>query len=181
MADNVLNELYYKLGSKIGWCVAATGDVGDLLEQGETYTKRASTAVDIIGRAPELAGKLASAAEAIGKVRKGVGQVNNVCVTTGKLAELSEAILVLNAWNASRIGATREGVSAKQAARAFDKLFGVAGFFAAKLPPPVNAYAKVLDQIGISKFFENMQDIMDPESPNTPRGRMLHRIMTEDL
>lgn len=43
------------------------------------------------------------------------------------------------------------------------------------LPPPANAYAPILENCG--SFFVNMQTLMDPESPYTPRGRQVREIM----
>jgi hypothetical protein len=111
---------------------------------------------------------LADAASQLdGLIQKGkgaVGDVNSAC-------EISKAVDVLNQW-------TLDGskVSNQDAAKAFDQLFGGAANYFEKLPPPVNAYARVLSSIAEFKFFSNMQNIMDPESPNTPRGRVLREV-----
>ena len=63
----------------------------------------------------------------------------------------------------------------QRAARKFGKLFKHAGTIAKYLPPPLDAYADFLG--GFEDFFENMRDKMDPESPNTPRGRALRKVM----
>ncbi|HET8699689.1 MAG TPA: hypothetical protein VFO94_19555, partial [Gammaproteobacteria bacterium] len=69
-----------------------------------------------------------------------------------------------------------------KAAEAFDKLFGGVARYAEKLPGPVSAYAKVLDQISVSQFFTNMQALGDSRVGNntrTPTGRQMKEVLDE--
>ena len=122
--------------------------VKELLEHGEKLTKIAKTTTSFANSA-HLLGKggdqLAGAADALAKTVKVAGDVNAAC-------EISEAISVLNEWS---MPGTR--VSNEDAAKAFDKLFGGAGRYMGKLPPPANAYASILKEIGKYNFFANMQ------------------------
>jgi hypothetical protein len=65
----------------------------------------------------------------------------------------------------------------KKAAKAFGKLFKHAGGIAEYLPPPLNSYSEFLG--GFEDFFSNMQDKLDPASPNTPRGRAMRQVLDE--
>lgn len=156
-----------------GICDSYTLDqTRDLLAHGASISQRAKTATaflkysDVLGSGGD---KLAEAATKLdGLIKKGKGAVGDV----SSACEISEAVDVLNQW-------TLDGskVSSQDAAKAFDKLFGGAAHYFEKLPPPVNAYARVLSSIAEFKFFSNMQNIMDPESPNTPRGRQMRQVL----
>ncbi len=80
---------------------------------------------------------------------------------------------IYSAWNDIDGGMVRS--NPQRAARAFGRLFAHTGTLASYLPPPLDSYAEFLS--GFEDFFENMRDKMDPESPNTPRGRMLRQVM----
>jgi hypothetical protein len=57
------------------------------------------------------------------------------------------------------------------AARAFGDLFVGAGWFAAKLPPPANVCAQILENCG--DVFVNMQRLLDPmKRPGGQGGQM---------
>jgi hypothetical protein len=143
-----------------------------LLDQGVSITRHVKTTTtfakytNVFGEAGD---KLADAAQGLDRAAKKsktlVGDVKSAC-------EISEAIAVLNRWVLE--GST---ISNQDAAKAFDKLFGGAANFFEKLPPPINQYARILSSVADFKFFSHMQDMMDPESPNTPRGRQLREIM----
>jgi hypothetical protein len=61
----------------------------------------------------------------------------------------------------------------QKAAKQFGKLFSSVGELSAYLPSPFNSYAAFIG--GFGDFFEDIRDKMDPESPNTPRGRSMNR------
>lgn len=145
--------------------------VKELLEHGEKLTKIAKTTTSFVN-SWQLLGKggaqLAGAADALAKTVKGVGDVNAA-------REISEAISVLNAWS---MPDTR--VSNEDAAKAFDKLFGGASRYMGKLPPPANAYAKVLEEIGKYNFFANMQGKM-MNSSERPQLEQLEKKTINEL
>jgi hypothetical protein len=137
--------------------------VKQLLEHGENLTKIAKNTSSFANSA-QMLGKggdqLAGAADALEKAVKGIGDVNAAC-------EISQAISVLNEWSMPN---TR--VSNEDAAKAFDKLFGAAGRYMGKLPPPANAYANILNDIGKYNFFANMQGKM----MNSSERRQLEQL-----
>jgi hypothetical protein len=180
MADSWLQQLQKRFESTFhpshmaaGVCKSYTlTQVRDLLAHGASITDRAKSTgafaryADVLGPGGE---KLADAAERLDDyAQKGataVGDVKGAC-------EVAEAIVVLDKWVLPN-GA----VSNQDAAKAFDKLFGGAAHFFEKLPPPINAYASILSGVAEFNFFSRMQDIMHPESPNTPKGRALREVM----
>lgn len=169
-ARNQKDALYYKVGAKAGLCVGTLSDVEEYLEKGESYAKYAYNTAEFVGQNAALAEQLRKGAEGLGGLRKGVSKAKKVCGDVKAASNIGSAILVLNAWQDGKVGQ-------KEAAKAFDLLFSGAGRFASKLPPPLNAYGDLLSGIGVAKFFTGMQDKMDPESPNTPRGRALREAM----
>jgi hypothetical protein len=150
------------------------GQVRDLLEHGEQMTKRAKTAADfakftqVLGQAGE---DLSGAADAIDKIGK---QGSKVAGDVSAACEISEAVTVLMDW-----GSPGSRKSSPDAAKAFDKLFGGAARYMGKLPFPANQYAEILSAVSKYSFFSNMQNIMDPESPDTPRGRQMRELNKE--
>lgn len=156
-----------------GVCDSYTLDqTRDLLEHASSISSRAKNTAAFLKYSDTLGAggdKLAEGAKRIdGLIKTGKGAIGDV----QSACDISEAVEVLNRWviNGSH-------VSNQEAAQAFDKLFGGAAHYFEKLPPPVNAYAKVLSSVAEFSFFSHMQDIMDPESPNTPRGRQLREVM----
>jgi len=137
--------------------------VKELLEHGEKLTKIAKTTTSFANSAKLLGeggDQLAGAADALARTVKVAGDLNAAC-------EISEAISVLNKW------AVSDGrISNQDAAREFDKLFGAAGRYMGKLPPPANAYAKILKEISKNNFFANMQDKM----MNSSERRQLEQL-----
>ena len=89
----------------------------------------------------------------------------------------SAVIGLYKAWNAIDSGSVRS--NPQQAARAFGSLFRHAGTIGEQLPFPAPMAAALLKETG--DFFENMRDKMDPESPNTPRGRMFRQAFPGGL
>jgi hypothetical protein len=155
-----------------GVCNSYTLDqMRDLLKHGASISNRAKGATafvqhtDILGKGGD---KLAESAQAIdGLVKKGSSAVGD----TKAACEISEAVDVLNKWNLSNSTVTNQ-----EAAKAFDKMFGGASRYFEKLPPPINAYSQIFSTIAEFSFFSNMQRLMDPENPNSQRGRRLKEI-----
>jgi hypothetical protein len=156
-----------------GICKSPTLDqVKDLLTHAASLADKAKSATafakyaQVLGPAGE---KLDRAADDIGKlIKKGKsisGDVSAAC-------EISEAVAVLNDWSLPN-----SKTSSQDAAKAFDRLFGGAANFFEKLPPPVNAYAQIFAEVSKNNFFSNMRDQLDPESPNTPRGRAMREVL----
>jgi hypothetical protein len=167
---------FHKAQFVAGHCSAPTLEqVKDLLEHGSSLTEKAKRTTafakysGILGTAGD---KLDGAAESINDLMKrgssAAGDMSAAC-------EISEAISVLNQWNTSGGSASNQ-----DAAKAFDQLFGGTARFFSKLPPPANVYANIFSEIAKNNFFSRMQDLMDPESPNTPSGRMMRDIMNNN-
>lgn len=102
----------------------------------------------------DSAAKLGKASEAVGKVSETLGTINDVCLDIKAVGQIHDAIKVLN----------QDGIIQQdpdRAALAFGKLFAGFGRLANHLPPPANAYAKILE--GCGDFFYNMRQKLDPE------------------
>lgn len=183
MADSLIERLKRSLSDRFertfsrahmsGVCDSYTLDqVRDLLEHGASISRRAKTATAFVKYSDVLGSGGDKLADAAGKLdglitpgKTTVGDVRAAC-------EISDAIAVLNQWTVDGTA-----VSNRDAARAFDRLFGGVATFFERLPPPINQYSRVLSAIAEFKFFSHMQDVMDPASPNTPKGRALHEAM----
>ena len=177
VADNIINaadHLWHKTASTAGFCSANINTVNDYLEKGQTYATRASQLAGFVAVNSEIAAQLKKGADAIDKIKKPISMAKNVCSNISAAQDLSDAIYVLNQWVR-----TPPGVDNAVAAKAFDKLFGATARFAEKLPTPLNAYSRILNQISISGFFSNMQRMMDLESDATPTGRAMRNVMDE--
>ena len=161
-----MDKLWQKVKIATGACAGNVqlSDLHDYLEKGEQVARGAS----FIEKDATRAQKLTRGADALGGVRKGIGTAQSVCMDAQAIVRIHEAIKVLN-----QPGVVTPG--SKVAAEAFGQLFVGAGRFAAKLPPPANLYAQILENCG--SFFVNMQALMDPESPYTPKGHQLREIM----
>jgi hypothetical protein len=161
-----MDTLWQKVKIATGACAGNVqlSDLHDYLEKGEQVARGAS----FIEKDATRAQKLTRGADALGGVRKGISTAQSVCMDAQAIVRIHEAIKVLN-----QPGVVTPG--SKVAAEAFGQLFVGAGRFAAKLPPPANVYAQILENCG--SFFVNMQALMDPESPYTPKGRQLREIM----
>jgi len=143
-----------------------------LFEHASSITDRAKTAGAFAKYANVLGDAGSRYADAVKMIDDYAQKGNSVMVDTTSACEISDAIATLNRWTLDKTT-----VSNQQAAKAFDKLFGGTSTFFQKLPPPFNAYASVFANIAAFNFFSHMQDLLDPESPNTPRGRQLREIM----
>jgi hypothetical protein len=174
--DRVVNRFestFHPAHMVAGVCKSYTAaQVAQMLDHGASIASRASTAgsfaryANVLGPGGE---KLADAAERLNQLaEKGASAANDV----KSACEISEAVALLNRWTQSKTA-----ISNQDAAKAFDKLFGGAANYFAKLPPPVNAYAQILSSVAEFSFFSNMQRLMDPENPGSARGRQLREVM----
>ena len=144
----------------------------DVLEHASSITERAKRVTGFAAKANVLG-------EAAEKLDKAAEQLNSLVEKGDKVAgdmtaacQIVEAVEVLNQWTLDSAS-----VSNQEAAKAFDKLFGGAARFFKKLPWPASAYADIFAEIAKDNFFSRMQDLMDPESPNTPRGRAMREAL----
>lgn len=153
---NVWDELWGKVKVISGACASSVqlSDLKDYLEKGEQYTSNAATMAYFVDLDPKSVQKMTTAADTLGKVRKTVSTTQGVCMDARAIVQIHEAIKLLNDPAINRPGS-------EAAARAYGQLFAGAGRFAAKLPPPANAYAAILE--GCGDFFVNMQRKLDPE------------------
>ena len=132
------------------FCTAPNQEhVKDLLVHAERLTKVVKVSTDLANSAQALgqAGdKLAEASAALQGSVKVAGDVSAAC-------EIAQAVGVLNAWtlNGSQ-------VSAEDAAKAFDKLFGGTARYFEKVPF-LKFYAAIFTEIGKDNFFSNMQKL----------------------
>lgn len=174
MPANPMNRLYHKLLSTAGLCTPTLDHVGDYLDKAKEYTELASQTQSFVNVAAELPEKLKKASEAIEQVHGYVEQSATAIGDIRAACKISMAISVLNKW------ATDPEGNQKQAAEAFDALFGGVANFAAKLPPPWNAWAKVLEQVSIAHFFANMQRLGASrvgDDTSTPTGRQMREVL----
>jgi hypothetical protein len=167
MADEgmtLMGSLWHKLRVITGACAAnvTVDDMKDYFERGEQVAQLAS----LVERDADRAARLRQGAEYLGKAGKVLGTAKGVCMDLRAISQMHDAITVLN-----QPGVIQPGSEA--AAAAFGQLFVGAGHFAAKLPPPANAYAQILE--GCGSFFLNMQRLLDPE--RRPNGRQLREVM----
>jgi hypothetical protein len=79
--------------------------------------------------------------------------VSNLCANYEAVVKIQEGLRRLR-----RIGAVRNNPA--EAAHAFGQIFEGLGQFATYLPPPLNAYAQILQNCGT--FFTNMRQQIDP-------------------
>ena len=158
---NLLDRVWLRAKTTAGLCAPSAATVETYLEKGEQYTERAYYVTEITNVDPSIAGKLKDAAESIGRIRKGVSKVKGTCLDVKAVGEIGDAVAILNVWVEQPNGGK---VSTQEAAQAFDQLFHGTARFASKLPPPFNAYADVLETIGISGFFSGMEKKLNPES-----------------
>jgi hypothetical protein len=166
-------DTFHSANTVAGVCSSPTlSQVRDLLEHAEKITSRAkytaafANSTDALGAAGEKLGVAAEKIDSLtAKSKTILGDANAAC-------EISEAVSVLNDWSS-----LNSGISNQDAAKAFDKLFGGAADFFKKLPPPANAYAQILEEIGRVSFFSNMQQLMDPASATTSHGRAMKAVL----
>ncbi|WP_420466685.1 hypothetical protein [Panacagrimonas sp.] len=173
---NILDEAYFALKSKLGFCTANVKDAAALLERAKTITENASQVASFVKVATDVKSKLQTAASAIEKVHASVSTAAGAATDLQALCQLSDALGVLNTW------VKKPEHNQDKAAQAFDALFGAVANFAAKLPPPANTYAKVLEQVSIAKFFSNMQGLgasRTGDNVSTPTGRQMRDVMRE--
>lgn len=173
-AKSIIDHGWYKLRAKAHMC-ATNADIEGTkarLEQAEKLTKYAYGVASFTAANPGVADQLKRAADGLETINGGISKAVDVCQDIAAIGQIKDSVDALNVW-----AALPPGKGNAAAAAAFDNLFGGVARFAGKLPPPLNFYGKLFEQIGISKFFGNMQSLMDPESPNTPKGRALKEIM----
>jgi hypothetical protein len=173
---NIFDSLWYKISATVGLCTPTAAQLSDYLQKAEEHTRRAKNLADFGALDPRLQKSLQSSADAIGAVHGYVEKAVTVAGDVTAACEIGQAVSVLNKWAASPNGDNRA------AAEAFDKLFGGVARYAEKLPGPVSAYAKVLDQISVSQFFTNMQALGDSRVGNntrTPTGRQMKEVLDE--
>jgi hypothetical protein len=164
---DVLDSLYYKLKATAGLCTKSrVEDVVDILEKGEQYSQRASQVLAFTKLDADAAKRLQEAAESLGGLKKAIGKVNSLCQDLKQVEKMADAMAILNQWADGKIDRNDPA-----AAAAFGKLFEAAGSFASKLPPPFNAYGKLLGSCGT--FFVDMQRIMDPDNRSIGGGKRL--------
>lgn len=173
MGDNVLDNLFYRVKAKAGLCTPNMEHLADYLEKAQEYTKKAKQASDFVKVSADLPSELDKAGVAIGDLHKKMSKAATGAGDIVAMCKISEAMSVLNAWAEGK-------VDNAVAAAAFDKLFGGLGRFAAKLPPPLNAYSKIFDEIAIGQFFSNMQRLGASrvgENTSTTTGRTMKEVL----
>ena len=143
-----------------GICSSPTLEqVKDLLEHAEALTGKAKTVTGFVSQSQAL-GEAGEALDgAVEKLNKLVEGGTKLSGDMSAACEISEAVEILNDWNTPN-----SRVSNQEAAKAFDKLFGGAARYFAKLPFPASAYAQILDGIAKYNFFSSMQQKLDPET-----------------
>lgn len=173
---NLLDELYYRVKAKAGLCTPNLKQLADELEKAEEYARKAKDTASFVKVAAELPDELDKAANSIAGIHSGLSKLSSMAGDISAACQISEAVSELNKWAADPRGDNAS------AAAAFDKLFGAAARFASKLPPGVNQYAKILEQISVSRFFTNMQRLgasRAGENASTPTGRQMQEVMRE--
>ena len=173
MGYNVLDGVYYRIKATAGFCTPNMGQLTEYLEKAEQYAKRAKQASDFASLHPGMPAELDKATQAIGEIHKKISAMSNLATDVGAICQMSEAISVLNKWAEGK----KDNAAA---AAAFDSLFGGLSRFVSKLPPPINAYSKLLDEIALVKFFSRMQRIGASrvgENTSTPTGKTMKEIL----
>lgn len=174
MPSNPLNKLYHKLLSTAGLCTPTLDHLGDYLDKAQEYTELASQTQSFVNVAADLPQQLKKASQAIEGVHSHVDSAATVIGDVRAACKISMAISVLNKW------ATDPEANQREAAEAFDQLFGGVATFASKLPPPVNAWAKVLEQVSVARFFANMQRLGASrvgDDTSTPTGKAMREVL----
>lgn len=88
------------------------------------------------------------------------------------ICTVNDAFDRIDQWNAGKL-------SQRDAAKAYDELFGAFGVLAEKLPATCQI-SKILKEISITHFFINMHDIGASrmgENQQTSTGRAMHELM----
>lgn len=176
MAGNVMDYLYYKVKATAGLCTPTVDHLKDYLEKAKQYTEKAQQTSKFVSVSPGIPDQLTQANESIGGILESLDSVEKHAGDIGAACQISEALSVLNEW-----ASNPNGDNAKAAA-AFDKLFGGLSVYAAKLPAPANAYAKILNQISVSQFFTNMQRLGESRvggNTSTPTGKAMKDVLDE--
>jgi hypothetical protein len=139
----------------VGACAASTEieNLKDAAEKGQRAVWAAQGAAMFTKTSGESIEKLGKAGQALGKVGESLGKVQGICLDIKAVNQIHAAIKVL-----SQDGIIERDSDA--AALAFGKLFVGFGRLAHHLPPPVNAYAQILE--GCGDFFYNMNQKLDP-------------------
>lgn len=151
-------------------------NIEEVLDATERKAKRAyalALAGDVISN--DASGRLNDAVRGIGAVKSRISTVNDVRGKLDAFFKLKDAVEVLEGW-------PDDGVTDEEAAAAFDEMFGAAAVFADSLPPPINQYARVLEQVQISSFFGNMQRLGASRvggNDSTPTGRQMQMVLEE--
>jgi hypothetical protein len=171
---NFLNALFINTHATAGICTPSVDHLKDYLEKAKQYTEKAKTTRNFVAMSPvELPAQLFKASEALSQVIEKIDAIDKHLGDIRAACEISDAIMVLNSW-----AADPDGDNAKAAA-AFDKLFGALSIYLSKLPPGINQYARIFEQIGFAKFFTNMRGLLDPENPRTPSGSAMKDAMAQ--
>ncbi len=156
MAENVWDKLWSLVRVHSGTCASniQLKELNDYLEKGEQYTNQAAMMSYFVGLNPKSVEKLKVAAKAIGKIRDTISTITDICLDINAITQIHDAIKILNDPAINKPGS-------REAALAYGQLFVGVGHFAAKLPPPANAYAKILKACG--SFFADIQSKLDPD------------------
>ena len=161
---NLMDDLWLKVRTITGACASNVKleQMADYLKKGEQLATAAS-----LTNVGDAVPQLEQGAKALGQVRKTIETTQGICMDVQAVAKIHDAIKVLNDPQNMQPGS-------QAAARAFGDLFVGAGRFAAKLPPPANVYAPILQNAG--SFFVDMQRLLNPET-RPGGGRALREVM----
>jgi hypothetical protein len=104
--------------------------------------------------------RLAEAHGYVKEVKDSVGVAESLCQNYMALQKIRRALAKIDSW----------GIHDDDfASDAFGELFEGLGFFVAKLPPPLNAYAPIFESA--AHFFTDMRNILESGAKNTTGNR----------
>ncbi|RBI85069.1 hypothetical protein DRV85_10435 [Rhodosalinus halophilus] len=148
-------------------------NIKEVLQAADERAKQAhklAVAGDVISSSASK--QLKEAADGIAAVKSKISTVKDVRDKMDAFFRLKDAVEVLEGW-------PHKGVSDEAAAAAFDEMFGAAAVFAESLPPPIDQYAKILKQVKVASFFQNMQRLGASRvggNASTPTGRQMQKV-----
>jgi len=116
---------------------------------------------------PTQRARVTQAADSLGKIGDKIGS------SLDMRENIVDVTVALAAWKS--IDPNKVRSNPKAAAKAYGRMFAAVGRLAEKAPFPISSYGTFLS--GMENFFEDIRDKWDPESPNTPRGRMMRKVM----
>jgi len=156
-SDVTFETTYHSANRVAGICSSlSASQVNDLLKHAVEISERAKQAASFANSTGSL-GKAGETLEnATDNITKALKKGKGLAADASAACEISEAVAILNDW----IIAPRTEEGDLEAAKAFDQLFGGAAQFFAKLPPPLDQYSKLLNEICRVSFFSNMAEIM---------------------